>query len=56
MVAPCPKTGKNYILDLDPPPTESDHSDDLERFVSSYLPTGLAAMGCRAEGEGQGRE
>ncbi|PCG84095.1 hypothetical protein CIB93_21290 [Streptomyces sp. WZ.A104] len=46
VMAPCPKSGKNYVLDLDLPNTENDHSDDLERFVRSYLPTGLAAMGC----------
>ncbi|MFH9297156.1 hypothetical protein [Streptomyces sp. NPDC017520] len=46
VMAPCPKSGKNYILDLDLPNTEKDHSEDLERFVRSYLPTGLAALGC----------
>lgn len=46
VMAPCPKTGKNYILDLDLPNTEKDHSEDLERFARSYLPTGLAALGC----------
>lgn len=46
VMAPCPKAGKNYILDLDLPDTEKDRSEDLERFVRSYLPTGLAALGC----------
>ncbi|WP_256094736.1 hypothetical protein [Streptomyces sp. EN27] len=46
VMAPCPKAGRNYILDLGLPNTEGDHSDDIERFVRSYLPTGLAAMGC----------
>ncbi|MFI2468908.1 hypothetical protein ACH475_21490 [Streptomyces globisporus] len=46
VMAPCPKAGRNYILDLELPNTEGDHSDDIERFVRSYLPTGLAAMGC----------
>ncbi|MFJ5867511.1 hypothetical protein ACIQEY_24280 [Streptomyces parvus] len=46
VMAPCPKAGKNYILNLELPNTEGDHSDDIERFVRSYLPTGLAAMGC----------
>ncbi|EFE75340.1 hypothetical protein K7395_20940 [Streptomyces filamentosus] len=46
VMAPCPKAGKNYILNLDLPNTDGDHSDDIERFVRSYLPTGLAAMGC----------
>ncbi|MFJ6809992.1 hypothetical protein ACIQRK_28910 [Streptomyces anulatus] len=46
VMAPCPKAGKSYILDLDLPNTEKDHSEDLERFVRSYLPTGLAALGC----------
>ncbi|MEU3716422.1 hypothetical protein ACWD6O_12580 [Streptomyces californicus] len=46
VMAPCPKAGRNYILDLELPNAEGDHSDDIERFVRSYLPTGLAAMGC----------
>ncbi|WDT92050.1 hypothetical protein H0E86_14800 [Streptomyces sp. SCSIO-PteL053] len=46
VMAPCPKAGKNYILNLELPNTDGDHSDDIERFVRSYLPTGLAAMGC----------
>ncbi|MEU0101547.1 hypothetical protein [Streptomyces sp. NPDC006267] len=46
VMAPCPKAGKNYILDLDLTQADNDHSDDIERFVRSYLPTGLAAMGC----------
>ncbi|MBK0376383.1 hypothetical protein I3215_26490 [Streptomyces sp. RB110-1] len=46
VMAPCPKAGRNYLLDLELPNTEGDHSDDIERFVRSYLPTGLAAMGC----------
>ncbi|MFE9457640.1 hypothetical protein [Streptomyces californicus] len=46
VMAPCPKAGENYILNLELPNTEGDHSDDIERFVRSYLPTGLAAMGC----------
>lgn len=46
VMAPCPKAGRNYILDLELPNTEGDHSDDIERFVRSYLPTGLAATGC----------
>ncbi|NED07040.1 hypothetical protein G3I55_35980 [Streptomyces sp. SID6648] len=46
VMAPCPEAGGNYILDLELSNTEGDHSDDIERFVRSYLPTGLAAMGC----------
>ncbi|MEU2801526.1 MULTISPECIES: hypothetical protein [unclassified Streptomyces] len=46
VMAPCPKAGGNYVLDLELPNIEGDHSDDIERFVRSYLPAGLAAMGC----------
>lgn len=46
VMAPCPRTGKNYILNLELTNTEHNHSDDIERFVRSYLPTGLAALGC----------
>ncbi|WP_371624123.1 hypothetical protein OG245_15540 [Streptomyces sp. NBC_01116] len=46
VMAPCPKAGKNYVLDLDLPDTGKDRGEDLERFVRSYLPTGLAALGC----------
>ncbi|OCC09771.1 hypothetical protein [Streptomyces sp. PTY087I2] len=46
VMAPCPKAGRSYILDLELPGAEDDHSRDIERFIRSYLPTGLAAMGC----------